>query len=120
MQRSSGVAAARGGLVAAVALAALSPGAVAQTYTVEVRPERDDVNVKIETVEQSDLLLVKLTNGGTAKVRCDLRYDASPQMPYRTTVYIEPGRTESSVLRAKRHWFKVVVDVKCRDPARKP
>lgn len=104
--------------VGVLLLAGLAAAAQAQTYSVEIRPQRDDVNVKIETVEQPDLLIVKLTNGGARKVRCDLVYDASPQMPYRTTVYVDPGRTESSVLRAKRHWFRVVVDVKCRDPAR--
>jgi len=85
-----------------------------QTYEVEVRPALNDLPIKIETVPMSNVLVVKLTNGGTTKVRCDLRYDASPQPIGRAYVYIEPGKTEENPFRAKRKWFNVTVDVTCK------
>ena len=40
--------------------------------------------------------------------------DASPQTPRRSTRNIKPGETISSVFRAQRHWFSVIVDVTCQ------
>lgn len=96
-------------------LALLVPWVAAgQTYEVEVRPVLNDLDVKIETVEMSGMLVVKLTNNTAGKVRCDLRYDASPQPLYRTSTYVAPGKTEQSTFRAKRKWFNVIVDVDCK------
>jgi len=88
--------------------------AAGQTYQVEVRPVLNDLDVKVETVEMTGMLVVKLTNNTAGKIRCDLRYDASPQAPYRTSTYVGPGKTEQSTFRAKRNWFNVVVDVDCK------
>ena len=96
----------------AIVLAPLAAGA--QTYSVEVRPDLAGLDVKIETVEMPAMLVVKLTNGTDQKLRCDLRYDASPQTLYRTSTYIEPGKTEQSTFQAKRRWSTVAVDVKCK------
>jgi len=99
---------------AAVALAELfAPAAFAQTYTVEVHPTLNDLDIKIETVEATGMLVVKLTNDTEQKVHCKLRFDASPQTPYRSTVNIDPGETEQSVFRAQRKWFAVGVEVEC-------
>jgi hypothetical protein len=92
---------------------ALSAHAQSQTYTVEVRPVLNDLDVKIEQVAQASTLVIKLTNNSPTRVRCNLRFDASPQTPVRRTHNIDPGRTESSVLRAQRRWFSVAVDVEC-------
>jgi len=70
--------------------------------------------VKVETVPMPGMLVVKLTNNGSAKVRCDLRYDASPQAPSRAHVYVNPGKTEENALRAQRKWFNVAVEVTCK------
>jgi hypothetical protein len=89
-----------------------------QVYTVEVRPTLTDVNVAIDHVAQSTMLVMRLTNNGEERVRCTLNFDASPQTPRRATVFIAPGRTEQSVLRAQRRWFSVIVDVECRPAPR--
>jgi len=106
----------RGGLFGALlACAALPvPAWTQSTYKVEVRPTLNDLPVTIETVPNEGALIVKLTNGGTVKVRCDLRYDASPQPLRRSHVYVEPGKTEQNAFRATRKWFSVVVDVTCK------
>ena len=91
----------------------VAPAALAQTYTVEVNPTLNDLDVKIETVAMTGMLVVKLTNDTGQKVRCKLRYDASPQTPYRSTVNIDPGETEQSVFNAQRKWFAVAVEVEC-------
>lgn len=90
------------------------PLAQAQTYEVEVKSTLNDLPVKIETVPMPGVLVVKLTNSGTSKVRCDLRYDASPQPPYRAHVYVDAGKTAEDSFRAKRKWFNVVVEVTCK------
>jgi hypothetical protein len=77
-------------LGAAMALAMLALDAFAQTYSVDVHPTLNDLDVQIEPVASTGMLVLKLTNKTGQKVRCDLRYDASPQPPYRTTTYIEP------------------------------
>jgi hypothetical protein len=93
--------------------------AAATTYEVELRSTLNDLPVRIETVPMDGMLVVKLTNAGSVKVRCDLRYDASPQPIGRAYVYVEPGGTEQNPFRAKRKWFNVVVDVTCK-PANEP
>ncbi|HEX9208610.1 MAG TPA: hypothetical protein VF851_10255 [Steroidobacteraceae bacterium] len=100
-------------LAIAAGLACGSP-ALAQTYDVKVDTELNGLDVKVEPVPMSGLLIVKLTNQSTQKVRCDLRYDAAPQPLYRKTTYVDPGKTEQSEFRAKRKWFEVEVKVECR------
>jgi len=102
------------GAALALALTVLvAPAAFAQTYTVEVRPTLNDLDVKIEPVAQSSMLVVRLTNNTEQRVRCQLRYDAPPQTTFRNSVNINPGRTEQSVFRARRKWFAVTVEVDC-------
>jgi hypothetical protein len=96
-------------------LCALLPlAAAAATYEVELKSTLNDLPIKIETVPMDGMLVVKLTNAGQVKVRCDLRYDASPQPIGRAHVYVEPGKTEQNPFRAKRKWFNVLVDVTCK------
>jgi hypothetical protein len=101
-----------------LALASLTPSALAQNYKVHVMATLDDLDVKIEPIANTGLLVIKLTNKNDVKVRCDLRYDAAPQALYRTTTYVDPGKTEQSVFRARREWFAVEVNVECK-PAKK-
>lgn len=105
-------------MLSALALALLSISAPAahaqsQVYTVDIRPELNGLDIKIEHVAQSRMLVLNLTNNSPTRVRCNLHYDASPQTPLRTTRNINPGKTQSSVLRAQRRWFSVTVDVVC-------
>jgi hypothetical protein len=101
-------------LCAVAALAMLAADAVAQNYSVKINPTLHDLDIKIEPVATTGMLVVKLTNKTDTKVRCDLRYDASPQVPYRKTTYVDPGKTEQSVFRAKQKWFSVDVNVECK------
>lgn len=94
-------------------LGAQAAHAQSQIYTVDIRPVLNGLDVKIEHVAQSRMLVLNLTNHSPTRVRCNLQYDASPQTPLRTTRHINPGRTETSVLRAQRRWFSVTVDVVC-------
>lgn len=67
---------------AALALALIvlvAPAAFAQTYTVEIRPTLNDLDIKIEPVSQASMLVLRLTNNTDQRVRCRLRYDAPPQ-----------------------------------------
>ena len=96
-----------------LAAAGLAAHAQSNTYTVELRPTLNDLDVKIEHVAQASTLVVNLTNNSPTRVRCNLRFDASPQTPVRRTRNIDPGQTDSSVLRAQRRWFSVTVDVEC-------
>lgn len=102
------------GPLLAVVACLLGSVALAQTYDVKVEPELNGLDVKIEPVAMTDMLVIKLTNQTTQKVRCNLRYDASPQALYRKTTYIDPGKTEQSEFRAKRKWFEVQVKVECQ------
>ena len=72
-------------VAAALALSVVGPVAVAQNYTVEVTPHLDGLDIKIEPVASSGVLVIKLTNDTSHKVRCDLKYDAAPQPLYRKT-----------------------------------
>jgi hypothetical protein len=101
------------GIYAVVALSMATADALAQTYSVNVNPTLNGLDIGIEPVAQSGVLVVKLTNKTGQKVRCDLRYDAAPQPLYRKTTYVDPGKTEQSVFRAKRKWLSVDVAVEC-------
>jgi hypothetical protein len=96
-----------------LALFAQAAGAQSQVYSVDIRPELNGLDIKIEHVANTRMLVVNLTNNSPTRVRCNLHYDASPQTPLRTTRHINPGQRETSVLRAQRRWFSVRVDVVC-------
>ncbi len=97
-------------LLAAAAL----PAFAASTYDVEVKPELNGLPIEIESQPFDGRLVMKLTNGGDTKVRCDLRYDASPQPIGRSYVYLKPGETAENSFQAKRKWFSVTVTVTCK------
>ena len=97
-----------------LALSMPAAEAIAQTYSVNVSPTLNGLDIGVEPVAQSGVLVMKLTNKTDKKVRCDLRYDAAPQPLYRKTTYVDPGKTEQSVFRAKRKWLSVDVAVECR------
>jgi hypothetical protein len=101
------------------ALACITAAAIAEpTYEVEVKAELNGLPVRIEPQPFDGRLVMKLSNDGAAKVRCDLRYDASPQPVRRSYVYLNPGETAENSFRAQRQWFGVTVDVTCK-PAEK-
>ena len=102
------------GTCALVALSLAATDAPAQTYLVNINPTLNGLDIGVEPVAQSGVLVVKLTNRTTQQVRCDLRYDAAPQPLYRKTTFVDPGKTEQSVFRAKRKWLSVDVAVECR------
>lgn len=105
--------------LALLALAGLAAAAVAEsTYEVVVRPAPEGLPVKVEAVPFDGRLVLRLTNEGAVKLRCDLRYDASPQPLRRTHVYLPPGETVENSFQAKRRWHSVTVDVACK-PAEK-
>jgi hypothetical protein len=97
-----------------LALSMPAAEAIAQTYSVNVNPTLNGLDIGVEPVAQSGVLVMRLTNKTDKKVRCDLRYDAAPQPLYRKTTYVDPGKTEQSVFRAKRKWLSVDVAVECR------
>ena len=101
-------------VVAALALSVVGPAAVAQDYTVEVTPHLSGLDIKIEPVSNPGVLVVNLTNNTAQKVRCDLNFEADPQLPFQTFVFLEPGKTGSATLRATQQWFDVSVDVRCK------
>jgi len=96
----------------------LADSAFAQTYQVNLQKELNGLDLKVDTVESTGMLVVNFTNNAATKVKCDLRYDASPQPIYRTRVYVEPGKSASSAFRARRKWFTVDVDVRCEPDQR--
>ena len=101
------------GVCALLALSTFAMPVVAQTYSVNINPTLNDLDVKIEPVAQSSMLVVRLTNNTDQRIRCRLRYDAPPQTTFRSSLNVNPGRTEQSVFRARRKWFAVVVEVNC-------
>jgi hypothetical protein len=107
-------------LLAGLALAtAMLPGvATAQTYDVDLKTTLNDLPIEVDTVPMSGVLIVRITNTGDVKVRCDLRYDAQPQPLGRAHVYVQPGKTEENAYRATSKWFDVAVEVTC-NPADK-
>ena len=94
--------------------AAAMPARSESTYDVEVKPDLNGLPIEIEPQPFDGRLVMKLTNGGDTKVRCDLRYDASPQPIRRSSVYLKPGETAENSFRAARRWFSVTVDVTCK------
>ena len=68
------------------------PVAVAQDYTVEVTPHLDGLDIKIEPVSNPGVLVVNLTNNTAQKVRCDLNFEADPQLPFQTFVFVGRAR----------------------------
>jgi hypothetical protein len=102
-------------LSSALALACLALPLVASavTYTVDVQPTLNDLPIKIEPVPFDGRLVMRLTNTGTVRARCELRYDPSPQPIRRSNVFIRPGQTVENSLRATRKWFSVTVAVTC-------
>jgi len=102
------------GILGILLLGFVARDASAQTYSVEIRPVLNDLEVKIEQIPQRSQLTLRLTNNEATRVRCVLNFDASPQTPRRSTRTINPGETISSVFRAQRHWFSVIVDVTCQ------
>ena len=102
-----------GSVLATAAALLLATVAFAQTYTVQVNATLNDLDIKVEHVAQSTMLIMTLTNNTDTRVRCNLRYDAAPQTPRRSTVFVNPDRTEQNVFRAQRRWFSVTVNVEC-------
>jgi hypothetical protein len=99
---------------------ALTPAAAwSQTYSVDLKTALNGLDVKITPVAQSGLLVMKLKNNTSGKIRCDLRYDAQPQPPARSSVFVKPGEEATDVLRETRKWFSVTVDVECKEADRK-
>ena len=99
--------------LALLVLGAHAVHAQSQPYTVDIRPVLNDLDIKVEHVAKSSMLVLNLTNNSPTRVRCDMRFDASPQTPWRSTRHINPGQVGTSVLRANRRWFSVRVDVVC-------
>jgi hypothetical protein len=114
MARYTIVPAALLGLLLAGGLLSQPAWSQSSEYKVEVQPTLNGLPIKIEPEPFSGRLVMKLTNGGTEKVRCDLRYDASPQPIRRSYVYLKPGETAENSFQAKRKWFSVTVDVTCK------
>ena len=102
------------GVCALLALSMFAMQVGAQTYSVNINPTLNDLDIKIEPVSNPGVLVVNLTNNTAQKVRCDLNFEADPQLPYRTFVFVEPGKTSSATLRATQQWFDVGVDVRCK------
>jgi len=99
----------------AVAAASLAEPARAQvTYTVNVKEELNGLDVKVEPVPNSGLLVVNLTNNSQQKVKCTVKFQADPQVPSRSYVFVDPGKRSSATLRATQKWFDVDVDVNCK------
>jgi hypothetical protein len=101
------------GLGAALILAVLSSGALAQNYSVTMNPTLNGLDIKLDPVAQQGMLIVNVTNKSDKKVRCDFEYSAPPQFPDRTSTFVQPGKTEPSVFRASGQPFAVTVNVTC-------
>ena len=101
--------------IALCAFACIAAAAIAEsTYEVEVKAELNGLPVTVEPAPFDGRLVMKLTNGSDTKVRCDLRYDASPQPIRRSSVYLKPGETAENSFQAARRWFSVTVEVTCK------
>jgi hypothetical protein len=103
-----------GGGLAAIAMAAFVQTAAAQNYTVNVTQELNGLDIKVEPVSNVGLLVVNLTNNTAQKVKCSVNFQADPQLPNRSFVFVEPGKSSSATLRATQKWYEVDVDVKCK------
>jgi hypothetical protein len=97
-----------------LATAVFARAAAAQNYDVQVTQELNGLDIKIEPVANAGMLVVNLTNDSAQKVKCDVKFQADPQVPSRSFVFIEPGKRSSATLRAKQKWFEVDVDVRCK------
>lgn len=97
-----------------LAALALPLAAVAEsTYKVKVDTLLDGADVKVDYLSYDGLLIVSLKNIGDNRARCEVNFDAAPQLPARKTKFIDPGKTVTTDLRADRMWFEVDVQVKC-------
>jgi hypothetical protein len=96
-----------------LALGASVAHAQSHNYTVDIRPVLNGLDIEIAQIAKASALVLNLTNNSPTRVRCNFNYNAPPQSPLRATRHIDPGRTETSVLRAHRRWFRVTVDVVC-------
>ena len=96
-----------------LALGASVARAQSHNYTVDIRPVLNGLDIEIGHVAKAQALVVNLTNKSPTRVRCNVNFNAPPQTPLRTTRHIDAGRSETSVLRAHRRWFRVTVDVVC-------
>ncbi len=94
---------------------AFATAALAQstTYKVQVNTLLDGADVKVDYQAYDGMLIISLRNIGENRARCDVNFDASPQIPARKTKYVDPGKSVTTELRADRMWFDVEVDVKC-------
>jgi hypothetical protein len=90
------------------------PALAQVNYTVNVTSELNGLDIKIEPVSNAGLLVVNLTNGTDGKVKCIVSFQADPQVPNRSFVFIEPGKRSSATLRATQRWYEVDVDVNCK------
>lgn len=96
-------------------LAGATLPALAQVnYTVNVTSELNGLDIKIEPVSNAGLLVVNLTNGTDGKVKCIVEFQADPQVPSRSFVFVEAGQRSSATLRATQRWFEVDVNVSCK------
>jgi hypothetical protein len=102
-----------GRLCAAIVLSLMAAPALAQSYEVTVNPQLNGLDIKVEPVDSPDLLVLRLTNNSPTKVRCEMKYNAPPQPLYRTSTFVDPGKTGQSTFKAKRKWHRVDVDVTC-------
>ena len=91
----------------------LGPAALAQLYSVTVNPTLHDLAIKIEPQANDGVLVVNVSNETDLKVRCDFEYQADPQLPTRSTIFVKPHKRATSVLRATRQWQAVTVNVEC-------
>lgn len=102
-------------LLSGLAVAGLAEPAFAQvTYEVNVKEELNGLDIKVEPVPNPGMLVVNLTNNTQQKVKCTVAFQADPQIPSRSFVFIDPGKRSSATLRAAQKWFDVDVDVNCK------
>ena len=113
MKRSRSPLAAAIAFCAALGVAIMSPDALAQNYTVTINPTLNGLDVKFAYQANQGMLIVTSTNNADKKVRCDFVFNAAPQFPYNTSVFVQPGKQATSVLSASTTWFSVNVDVTC-------
>jgi hypothetical protein len=93
---------------------ALPLAAVADsTYKVKVNTLLDGADVKVDYQSYETILIVSLNNIGENRARCEVNFDASPQVPARKVKFVDPGKSVTAELRADRMWFEVDVQVKC-------
>jgi len=57
------------------------------------------------------ILVVKVTNNGTAKCAADVRMTLQPQTAWSRLPVRDPGKTEQDAFQAQRRWTSVAVEV---------